>query len=72
MKKKILPWPGDPDPRFTIRIGGKRYPLDLSNVLSKLNEGRAQVMPIDKQNSAASGNSQGLTRKPLGVRGKPL
>jgi hypothetical protein len=74
MKKKILPWPGDPVPRFTIRIGDKRYTLDLSNVLSKLNDGPAPVIPIDKQNSAASGSSRGPEKKALkaGVRGKLL
>ena len=71
MEKKILSWPGDPVPRFTIRIGDKRYPLDLSNVVSKLNEGPAQVIPIDKQNSAASGTNRGHEKNATktGVRG---
>ena len=74
MKKKILPWPGDPVPRFTIRIGGKRYALDLLNVLSKLNDGPAQVIPIDKQKSVVSGNGRDPEKKApkAGVRGKLL
>ena len=77
MKKKIFPWPGDPwpgdpVPRFTIRIGDQRYSLNLSNVLSKLNEGPAQVIPIDKQNSVVSGNRRNPEKNATktGVRGK--